>query len=104
MIAYVLDPGRGATDLVILAAQDFTGEPVARVHLPVRVPSGLYGNGVPGGEPGQRQGADVVPRQGGGPGWRESRSCRATQAGVPGAPNRIPLPRQCRAGRCGGRG
>ena len=25
---------RGATDLVVLAAQDFTGKPVARVHLP----------------------------------------------------------------------
>ncbi|MFD5838930.1 carotenoid oxygenase family protein [Streptomyces collinus] len=29
-VAYVHDPDRGASDLVILAAQDFTGEPVAR--------------------------------------------------------------------------
>ena len=38
------DPDRGATDLVMLAGQDFTGEPVARVHLPVRVPLGFHGN------------------------------------------------------------
>ncbi|MFJ6379264.1 carotenoid oxygenase family protein [Kitasatospora sp. NPDC092039] len=53
LMAYVLDPARGATDLVILAAQDFTGEPVARIHLPVRVPLGLHGNWVPGAEPGR---------------------------------------------------
>ncbi|WP_316520157.1 carotenoid oxygenase family protein [Kitasatospora brasiliensis] len=50
LMAYVHDPARGAADLVILAAQDFTGEPVARVHLPVRVPLGLHGNRVPVGE------------------------------------------------------
>ncbi|MFI9803531.1 carotenoid oxygenase family protein [Streptomyces sp. NPDC052301] len=43
-LAYVHDPGRGAADLVILAAQDFTGEPVARVHLPGRVPLGFHGS------------------------------------------------------------
>ncbi|MEV5875263.1 carotenoid oxygenase family protein [Streptomyces sp. NPDC052101] len=43
-IAYVHDPDRGAADLVILAAQDFTGEPVARVHLPGRVPLGFHGS------------------------------------------------------------
>jgi carotenoid cleavage dioxygenase-like enzyme len=32
---------------VILAAQDFTGEPIARVHLPVRVPLGLHGSWIP---------------------------------------------------------
>ncbi|MFJ6138415.1 carotenoid oxygenase family protein [Kitasatospora sp. NPDC092286] len=45
--AYAHNPERGAADLVILAAQDFTGEPLARVHLPVRVPLGLHGNWVP---------------------------------------------------------
>ncbi|MFJ7274641.1 carotenoid oxygenase family protein [Kitasatospora sp. NPDC098663] len=50
VMAYVFDPARAATDLVVLAAQDFTGEPVARIHLPVRVPLGLHGNWVPGGE------------------------------------------------------
>ncbi|MFD7628531.1 carotenoid oxygenase family protein [Streptomyces sp. NPDC059851] len=54
VMAYVHNPERGAADLVILSAQDFTGEPVARVHLPVRVPLGLHGNWVadaPGGTP-----------------------------------------------------
>ncbi|MFB4274314.1 MULTISPECIES: carotenoid oxygenase family protein [unclassified Nonomuraea] len=47
LLAYVHDATRGAADLVILSAQDFTGEPVARVHLPVRVPLGLHGNWLP---------------------------------------------------------
>ena len=44
VMTFVHEPERGATDLVILAAQDFTGPPVARVHLPVRVPLGFHGN------------------------------------------------------------
>ncbi|MEV4738941.1 carotenoid oxygenase family protein [Streptomyces sp. NPDC049555] len=48
VMAYVHDPEHGAADLVILSAQDFTGEPVACIHLPVRVPLGLHGNWVPG--------------------------------------------------------
>ncbi|GAB3984078.1 carotenoid oxygenase family protein [Actinoallomurus acanthiterrae] len=47
VMALAFDPERGATDLVILAAQDFTGEPVARVHLPTRVPAGFHGSWVP---------------------------------------------------------
>ncbi|MEU0970981.1 carotenoid oxygenase family protein [Streptomyces sp. NPDC005917] len=46
-IAYVHSPDRGAADLLILAAQDFTGEPLARVHLPGRVPLGFHGSRVP---------------------------------------------------------
>ncbi|MFJ9029131.1 carotenoid oxygenase family protein [Streptomyces sp. NPDC102274] len=46
-LAYVHNPERGAADLVILAAQDFTGEPVARIHLPGRVPLGFHGSWVP---------------------------------------------------------
>jgi carotenoid cleavage dioxygenase-like enzyme len=46
-IAYVHNPDRGAADLVILAAQDFSGEPVARVHLPGRVPLGFHGSWIP---------------------------------------------------------
>ncbi|MEU4050520.1 carotenoid oxygenase family protein [Streptomyces olivaceus] len=30
-----------------LAAQDFTGEPVARIHLPGRVPLGFHGSWIP---------------------------------------------------------
>jgi carotenoid cleavage dioxygenase len=44
VMAFVRNPDRGAADLVILAAQDFTGEPVARVHLPARIPLGFHGN------------------------------------------------------------
>jgi carotenoid cleavage dioxygenase-like enzyme len=42
--AFAARVGRGATDLVVLAAQDFTGDPVARVHLPVWVPLGFHGS------------------------------------------------------------
>jgi carotenoid cleavage dioxygenase-like enzyme len=34
----------GAADVVILAAQDFTAAPVARVHLPARIPLGFHGS------------------------------------------------------------
>ncbi|MGY1590777.1 carotenoid oxygenase family protein [Geodermatophilus sp. SYSU D00708] len=44
VLAFVHDPDRGAADLAVLAAQDFTGEPVARVHLPARVPLGFHGS------------------------------------------------------------
>ena len=41
-MAYAHDLGVGATDLLILAAEDFAGEPVARIQLPVRVPPGIH--------------------------------------------------------------
>ena len=44
VLAYVNDPDRGATDLVILAAQDFGGHPLARIHLPGRVRLGFHGS------------------------------------------------------------
>ena len=43
-MAFVHDPGRGAADLVILAAQDFAAEPLARIHLPDRIPLGFHGS------------------------------------------------------------
>ncbi|MEU2308457.1 carotenoid oxygenase family protein [Streptomyces misionensis] len=46
VLSYVNDPDRGATDLVILSAQDFTGHPLARIHLPGRVPLGFHGSWV----------------------------------------------------------
>jgi uncharacterized protein (DUF302 family) len=33
------NPDRGAADLALLAAQDFTAELIARVHLPARIPT-----------------------------------------------------------------
>jgi carotenoid cleavage dioxygenase-like enzyme len=47
VMAFIHNPDRGCADLVILAAQDFTGQPVARVHLPTRVPLGFHGSWIP---------------------------------------------------------
>jgi carotenoid cleavage dioxygenase-like enzyme len=46
-MAFIRNPDRGAADLVILAAQDFTAEPVARTRLTVRIPLGFHGNLIP---------------------------------------------------------
>ena len=43
-LAYVYDAARNSSDLVILDAADFGGEPVARIQLPRRVPYGFHGN------------------------------------------------------------
>ncbi|QFY08481.1 carotenoid oxygenase [Nonomuraea phyllanthi] len=48
VLCYVNNAARGAADLVILSAQDFTGEPVATVHLPARVPLGFHGSWIAG--------------------------------------------------------
>lgn len=42
-LLFVYDPVTDGSDLVIIDASDFTGEPVARVHLPQRVPHGFHG-------------------------------------------------------------
>ncbi|HKM71781.1 MAG TPA: carotenoid oxygenase family protein [Stellaceae bacterium] len=42
IMSYVYDPERNLSDVVILDAQDFDGEPVARIRLPVRVPFGFH--------------------------------------------------------------
>jgi Retinal pigment epithelial membrane protein len=47
-MAFLHNPDRGAADLVILAAQDFTSQPVARVHLPARIPIGFHGSWITG--------------------------------------------------------
>lgn len=47
VLSLVYDAERQASDLLILHAQDFTGDPVAAVHLPVRVPYGFHGNWAP---------------------------------------------------------
>lgn len=43
LLSYVFDADRGASDLVVLAAQDISAPPVAVVQLPVRVPFGFHG-------------------------------------------------------------
>jgi carotenoid cleavage dioxygenase len=43
-LTYVYDAETDGTDLVVIDASDFEGEPVARVRLPQRVPHGFHGN------------------------------------------------------------
>jgi carotenoid cleavage dioxygenase-like enzyme len=47
-LGYVYDPARDGSDLVIIDASDFAGEPVARIKLPQRVPYGFHGNWITG--------------------------------------------------------
>ena len=47
LLSLVHDLATDRTDLVVLAAGDPDGDPVARVHLPTRVPLGFHGNWVP---------------------------------------------------------
>ena len=51
IMSYVYDPERDLSDVVILDAQDFAGEPIATIRLPVRVPFGFHGGWAP----------DVIP-------------------------------------------
>jgi carotenoid cleavage dioxygenase-like enzyme len=48
LLTYAWDRARGASDLLVLDALDLAGGPVARVHLPVRVPYGFHAVWVPG--------------------------------------------------------
>ncbi len=47
LLAYVYVPARDTSDLVVLDADDPTGEPLAAVHLPVRVLYGFHGSWLP---------------------------------------------------------
>jgi len=49
VITLVYDRSRDASEFLILDARDVTGEPVARIRLPHRVPYGFHGNWVPAG-------------------------------------------------------
>ena len=49
IMAIVHDERANASSLVIVDARDFTSGPVARIHLPQRVPYGAHGNWVPDG-------------------------------------------------------
>ncbi len=52
IMSYVYDAERNLSDVVILDAQDFSGEPVATIRLPVRVPFGFHGGWAPDADPG----------------------------------------------------
>ncbi len=47
LLSIVHDAATDRSDVVILDASDFAGDPVATIHLPVRVPAGFHGNWVP---------------------------------------------------------
>jgi carotenoid cleavage dioxygenase-like enzyme len=47
VLSLVYDADRNASDLLVVNAADFTGDPQAVVHLPQRVPCGFHGNWVP---------------------------------------------------------
>jgi carotenoid cleavage dioxygenase len=47
ILTYVYDASRDRSDLVILDATEFEKGPVARVHLPCRVPNGFHGSWIP---------------------------------------------------------
>jgi carotenoid cleavage dioxygenase len=47
LMTLVHDTATASSDLVLLAAQDVAAGPVARVHLPQRVPAGFHGNWCP---------------------------------------------------------
>jgi carotenoid cleavage dioxygenase len=42
------DPSVNSSELVIQAADNFAGRPIARVKAPHRLPFGFHGNWVPG--------------------------------------------------------
>lgn len=47
LMGLVIDAATETTELVILDTRDFTGPPVASVHIPHRVPPGFHGNWIP---------------------------------------------------------
>jgi carotenoid cleavage dioxygenase-like enzyme len=47
LITYVYDEAQAASELVVVRADDFSAEPVARILLPQRVPYGFHGIWVP---------------------------------------------------------
>lgn len=49
VLSYVYQPEIDKSEVVIIDSRGFDKEPVARIHLPVRVPAGFHGNWVPDG-------------------------------------------------------
>ncbi|WP_293060124.1 carotenoid oxygenase family protein [Okeania sp. SIO2B3] len=44
VMTFVSNEDKGTSDLVIIDAANFEEEPLAKIHLPVRVPTGFHGN------------------------------------------------------------
>jgi carotenoid cleavage dioxygenase len=49
VMSYVYRPETDTSEVVIIDSREFDGKPLARIHLPVRVPAGFHGNWVPDG-------------------------------------------------------
>ncbi|MER6911886.1 carotenoid oxygenase family protein [Streptomyces sp. NPDC000594] len=47
ILAFVLSPETGLSRITVLDSQDFSGEPVAEIKLPVRVPHGFHSSWLP---------------------------------------------------------
>ena len=47
LLTFVYDAARDRSDLAIIDAADFEKGPVARIHLPCRVPNGFHGSWIP---------------------------------------------------------
>jgi carotenoid cleavage dioxygenase len=47
LLSYVYDARENKSELVVVDARRMEGEPLARVHLPVRVPAGFHGSWIP---------------------------------------------------------
>lgn len=54
LLSLVHDEAEARSELLVIDARDFSGEPVARVHLPQRVPYGFHGAWLPGARVGSR--------------------------------------------------
>ena len=49
VLTFVYDPTRDKSDLVIIDAASFDKPPVARIHMPARVPFGFHGSWIADG-------------------------------------------------------
>jgi carotenoid cleavage dioxygenase len=49
VLSYVYRPEEDRSEVVIIDSRAFDRPPIARIHLPVRVPAGFHGNWVPDG-------------------------------------------------------
>ena len=50
VMSYVYQPESNTSEVVILDSRGFDKDPVARIHLPVRVPAGFHGNWIADGD------------------------------------------------------
>jgi carotenoid cleavage dioxygenase len=49
VLSYVHQPATNTSEIVIVDSRSFDKEPIARIHIPARVPAGFHGNWIPDG-------------------------------------------------------